>query len=268
MPELPEVETVVRELKDIEGKTFNRLISYWDKTIEEPVKGFLKALHGRKINRVFRRGKYICLEIDSGDFVTVHLRMTGKLVFEPTERDMNYVRVEFIFKDKSKLYFIDIRKFGRIKRWPVKEPFLPTLGPEPLREEDVYEALKSCRSTRDIKKVLLDQSVLTGVGNIYADESLFLSRIHPLTSLQKVSSVKLKKLSVVIPQVMHAAINNMGTTLSDYRNTKNVGGENQNYLRVYGQTGLPCSVCETSIKKIVVGQRGTHFCPKCQKLSK
>ena len=183
MPELPEVETVVRELKDLEGKVFKNLHADWDKSIEGDTHVFKEHVLGQKINEVFRRGKYICWLLESGDIITVHLRMTGKLVFNPSERDKNYIRVSFSFKDKSKLEFVDIRKFGRIKRWPKEDDFLPALGPEPLEYEDVWQALKTCKSQREIKKVLLDQSVLTGVGNIYADESLFLARIHPLRKI-------------------------------------------------------------------------------------
>lgn len=265
MPELPEVETVVRELKGLEGKKISKVLAHWDKTIEGDTRKFNQAVRGCKISRVYRRGKYISLQLDSGAHITVHLRMTGKLIFHPNERDKNYVRAEFIFSDRSKLTFVDIRKFGRIRFWPGQEPFLPKLGPEPLEQMPVYEALSRCRSQKEIKKVLLDQAVITGVGNIYADESLFLAGIHPQKGLAEISPSKLKKLSKVIPEVMHRAIANMGTTLSDYRNTKNMGGENQNYLNVYGQTGEPCSKCSSPIVKIVVGQRGTHFCPRCQR---
>lgn len=267
MPELPEVETVVRELTSLEGKIFRSVQAHWDKSVEGETSFFQSTISGQKIEKVFRRGKYICLSLHRGDVISVHLRMTGKMVFEPSERDLNYNRVEFAFKDQSKIYFIDIRKFGRIKLWPKSEPFMPDLGPEPLESDDVLEALKNCRSQREIKKVLLDQSVLVGVGNIYADESLFLSKIHPEKTLKEISSQKLKTLSKTIPEVLHRSINNMGTTLSDYRNTKNVGGENQNYLMVYGQTDQPCKTCGSKIKRILVGQRSTHFCPRCQKRS-
>lgn len=265
MPELPEVETVVRELKGLAGKKISKAIAHWDKTIEGDTSLFNDRVGKIKISEVYRRGKYIAIKLSSGDHITVHLRMTGKLIFKPDTRDENYIRAEFVFSDRSKLYFVDVRKFGRIKLWSKAEPFLPKLGPEPLEEKNVFEALKNSRSQKEIKKVLLDQAVITGVGNIYADESLFLAGVHPQKKLHEISRVKLKRLSQVIPEVMHRAIDNMGTTLSDYRNTKNMGGENQNYLNVYGQTGQPCTKCGSEIIKIVLGQRGTHFCPKCQR---
>jgi len=266
MPELPEVETVVRELKSLEGKFFSRVVVHWDRTIEGSTVEFLEQLRRKQIAVVFRRGKYICIELNTGDRITIHLRMTGKCIFEPSERDRNYSRVEFIFSDRSTLYFVDTRKFGRIKWWPKQEEFLSQLGPEPLESEAVLKAFLSCKSNREVKKVLLDQAILAGVGNIYADESLFLARIHPMMPFVEVSRLKLKRLAETIPVVMRQAIENMGTTLSDYRNTKNMGGENQNYLKAYGQTGEPCCRCKTKIEKIVIGQRGTHFCPRCQTL--
>jgi formamidopyrimidine-DNA glycosylase len=265
MPELPEVETVVRELKGLEGRKISKVLAHWDKTIDGDTDQFNQRVRLQIISKVYRRGKYISIMLSSGDHITVHLRMTGKLIFQPNARDKNYVRAEFVFSNRSKLYFVDVRKFGRIKLWPKEEAFLPKLGPEPLEQSDVIQAFLNCRSQKSIKKILLDQSVLTGVGNIYADEALFLAGIHPEVCFQKVSRLKLKKLSEIIPEVMHRAIANMGTTLSDYRNTKNMGGENQNYLNVYGQTGEPCFKCGSPIVKIVVGQRGTHYCPKCQK---
>lgn len=264
MPELPEVETVTRELLHLKGDVFKAVKAHWPKSLECGEAEFKKKVVKHKIKKVFRRGKYICFEFENGYFLTIHLRMTGKVLFECSERDKNYNRVEFNLEKHGKLYFVDIRKFGRISLWK-PDSFLPNLGPEPLEQGVVFKALKAHKGSREIKKVLLDQKILAGVGNIYADEALFQARIHPEKSVPDVSSQKLKKLSEVLPVILENSINLMGTTLSDYRNTRNIGGENQNYLKVYGQENEPCLECGTKIKRIVIGQRSSHFCPKCQK---
>lgn len=265
MPELPEVETVVRELHHLEGKQPLDLEVHWDKTIEGDTSTFRKALKGSTIEKVSRRGKYIVFYLDGGERFWVHLRMTGKLIFDLSPKDLKHLRCTLEFSDGSQLHFVDIRKFGRWAWVASDQALLPQLGVEPLNAEDVLGALKQHKSRREIKKVLLDQGVLAGVGNIYADEALFRARIHPACPLPRVSGPKLKALAQAIPEILLASIDNMGTTLSDYRTTRNIGGENQNYLRVYGQTGQVCEACTSTIEKIELGGRGTHFCPRCQK---
>lgn len=267
MPELPEVETVVRELSEIEGKTVKTTSVLWDRSIEGSSKQFQKDIKGDTIKSVTRRGKYICINLGSGNIVTVHLRMTGKLVFKPTEKDKNYTRVVFTFKDSSMMSFVDIRKFGKIKWWPKEEAFLPKLGPEPLLSKDVKAALSGLRTQRPVKSVLLDQQIIVGIGNIYADEALFLSGVHPMLPAAKLEPEHIKKLSHAIPKILKQSIKRMGTTLSDYRTTKNIGGENQNYLNAYGQDGLECKTCSATIEKITIGGRSSCYCPQCQVLN-
>ncbi|MCP5052103.1 MAG: DNA-formamidopyrimidine glycosylase [bacterium] len=266
MPELPEVETIVRELKPvITGKTVAAVSILWQPTVEGDLTHFSQVLTGNKITRIQRRGKYLCFFLSNGPCMTIHLRMTGKLVFEPDNRDQNYIRVAFGFADGSGLYFVDIRKFGRIKLWSPSEPLLPRLGPEPLEEKTVLEALRGRESKRAIKTFLLDQGVLAGVGNIYADEALFLAGIHPLTPAFRVSQPKMKKLSRHIPVILKKAIENNGTTISDYRRTDKMEGRNQFFLKVYGRAGQPCPTCGRTIKRIGVNNRSSHFCPRCQR---
>ena len=266
MPELPEVETVVRELKVLESGKIEQLHVYWPRTLEGSPTNFQKNLCGSILSKIFRRGKYLVFESDKGFAFTIHLRMTGKLIFNPAPKDLPYVRVRLDFSDGRQLYFVDVRKFGRWKLWPKSDELLPDLGPEPLNKKSVREALSQLKTSREIKKVLLDQSVLAGVGNIYADEALFAAKVHPCRPANKLTTENIHALATAIPAILKASIKNMGTTLSDYRNTKNVGGENQHYLKVYGQTGRPCSICSSAIEKMTIGQRSSHFCPSCQVL--
>lgn len=266
MPELPEVETVVRELQPaISGKTFTGVDIVWHKTVTGEPGVFLEAVKGRTIDTVSRRGKYICFNLDSGECVTVHLRMTGKLVFKPGEKDKNHIRTVFYFSGGTALYFVDSRKFGRIKRWPQRGKLLPNLGPEPLDRENVWTVLANITSTRAIKTVLLDQTVLAGIGNIYADEALFLAGIHPETPASKVPKTRIKKLSGCIPDILEQAIINKGTTISDYRNADQSRGSNQFYLKIYGREKKACLSCGTGIKRMVINGRSSYFCPKCQR---
>ncbi len=265
MPELPEVETIVRELWPILcGKTIEKIQVLWPRTVYNDEKGFTEALTNNPIVNVERRGKYICLLLEKGETLTIHLRMTGKLVFQTAEKDLKHTRVILQFTDGAILYFIDTRKFGRMQLWPATQPLLTGLGKEPLEEKTVFQALSVLKSRRAIKTILLDQRVLAGVGNIYADEALFRAGIHPLTPAHKVSKPKLKKLSHHIPEILLAAIENKGTTISDYRRTDRQAGNNQSFLKVYGRHHQPCFTCQTPIVRLTINARGSHFCPKCQ----
>lgn len=264
MPELPEVETVVRELKVLEHCLISNIEIFWPRSIEGSNQNFSKKIAGTQLTQLFRRGKYLVFETN-GDFsFTVHLRMTGKLIFKPAEKDLPYVRVRLDFSDGQKLYFVDVRKFGRWKLWPKSQALLPDLGLEPLDKKSILKALTGLKTQREIKKVLLDQRILAGVGNIYADEALFAAKINPCRPAHSLTPSNIQALAIAIPSILKASIKNMGTTLSDYRNTKNMGGENQHYLKVYGQTGIACGTCGSIIQKILLGQRGCHFCPSCQ----
>lgn len=266
MPELPEVETIVRQLQPVvTGKSVKAVSILWHRTVTGDHDKFKAALIGSRLIRIARRGKYICLFTGTGDCITIHLRMTGRLKFQLDEKEKNYTRAVFDFQDGSSLYFIDVRKFGRIMLWPKGSPLLPQLGPEPLEETPVFAALSGLTSIRAIKTVLLDQTVLAGVGNIYADEALYLAKIHPATPAAKVSKRKLKTLSRFIPEVLQSAIHHDGTTIIDYRSTGGSEGRNQFYLNVYGRIGQPCGSCGTEIQRIRLNNRSSHFCPKCQR---
>jgi len=265
MPELPEVQTIVNELIPIfEGKTLKSVTVLEKRSIDREPEAFTNALENSRIIRIFRRGKYLCFTQENGSHLTIHLRMTGKLLQHPAEKDKKYIRVKFAFEENFNLYFVDVRKFGHMKLWPAGDDLLPKLGPEPLKSQVILDTLRSLNSTRFIKTILLDQYVLAGVGNIYADEALFAAGISPQARLREIKASALKKLSRELPRILKEAMNNKGTTLSDYRTPDSQSGNHQNFLKVYGRTNLPCYTCETPVKRIVLHGRSSHFCPTCQ----
>ncbi len=267
MPELPEVQTVVSGLDPVlRGNTIQDIHLLWPRSIEGDAAAVIRSLKNRRIHRVYRRGKYILIDFTGlpSYTVTVHLRMTGKLLFKLEEKDVPYVRVEFKFQGGDALYFVDIRKFGRIKLWQPGETLLPCLGPEPLDESTVYCVLSGLKTGRAIKTVLLDQRVLAGIGNIYADEALHLAGIHPLTPANTMPESKQRILGCTIPRILKEAIDHKGTTLSDYVTPDNRRGEHQEYLYVYGREGDTCKGCATPIVRLCINGRSSHFCPECQ----
>ncbi len=266
MPELPEVETIVRQLRRrIRGKTIASTRVHWPRSVQGPNEEFRRRVRGWTIAAVTRRGKYIGLEGEDGTFFTIHLRMTGKLVSELAAGDRKHLRVQFTFSDGTALHFVDARKFGRVRLWPCRGESCPGLGPEPLREQAVLAALRRLKTARPIKAVLLDQAVLAGVGNIYADEALFAAGIHPVTPAAVLSVEQQKRLADAVPRILKLAIGRRGTTLRNYRTVADQSGENQEHLNVYGRAGKPCLVCGTPIEKIRISGRSSHFCPRCQK---
>ena len=262
MPELPEVETVVRTVRPhIVGRTILEAKFTSQHVVKGDRKAFAERLIGRKIESVQRRGKFICVSLDQGS-LSIHLGMTGNL-FVAEEKHGKHTYGEFRF-DQGILLFNDPRQFGKIE-WSAGEPKRASaLGPEPLgiSLEDFRARLKR---KAHIKPLLLNQKFLAGVGNIYADESLFASGIHPLTSAAKISAPRAARLHHAIQSILQDAIDAHGSTISDYRTALGDEGGYQQKHKVYGREGEPCVVCSTPIRKVVVGQRGTHFCPACQK---
>jgi len=268
MPELPEVETIVRQLRrQIVGKTIDSLRLSWPRSISGSKSEFRGRVRGLTVAGVSRRGKYIGVEGEDGTFFTVHLRMTGKLVVGISAADRRHLRVQFQFTDGTGLHFVDARKFGRMRLWPCRGESCPGLGPEPLRQAAVLSALRGLRTRRPIKSVLLDQSVLAGIGNIYADEALFAAGIHPLAPAAALSLEQQKRLARAVPRVLRAAIGRKGTTLRNYRTVDDRTGENQEHLNVYGRIGEPCFVCGAPIERLRISGRSSHYCPGCQKMS-
>ncbi len=266
MPELPEVETIVRQLRrQVMGKSIAAVRILWPRTLAGSKREFRRRLLGMTVAGVWRRGKYIGIEGADGTYFTIHLRMTGKLVTDLSVPDRRHERARFTFADGSLLHFVDARKFGRLRLWPCRGESCPGLGPEPLREPVVLSALRGLRTRRPIKSVLLDQTILAGIGNIYADEALFASGIHPLTPASALSAEQQKLLAGFVPRILKQAIGRRGTTLRNYRSVDDRSGENQEHLFVYGRFGKPCLVCGTAIDRVRIAGRSSHFCPRCQK---
>jgi formamidopyrimidine-DNA glycosylase len=261
MPELPEVETVVRTVAPY--LTGRRILtaSFTSRFVTPGNRATLAArLAGRKVESVRRRGKFIVIGLDRGT-LAVHLGMTGRLLVagEPGE----HTHGVFTLEDGLLLYE-DPRQFGRIE-WSAGAPKrVARLGPEPLdiSLEDFRERLR--RKAR-IKPLLLNQTFLAGLGNIYADESLFAAGIHPLASAAKLSAPRAARLHQAIREILHEAIAQGGSSISDYVDANGQRGWFQIRHRVYGREDQPCLACGTPVRKILVAQRGTHFCPKCQK---
>jgi formamidopyrimidine-DNA glycosylase len=278
MPELPEVETLVRRLREpVIGRTIEDVTIYWKRTVARPApKEFARLLRGCTVQAIERRAKYLVFtlikhpernEVKSKDAVTptlfllIHLKMSGKLsVVEASAPLEKHDRVVFHLDGDQQLRFNDVRKFG--KMWVVLDPEEVTgaIGPEPLAADfnlPKFRALVQSRSGL-IKPLLLNQTFLAGVGNIYADESLWRARIHPLRRADSLSDAEIAALYRSIRQVLRTAIEDEGTDAGD-------GVIEGDYVpRVYGREGQPCYRCQQPLHKIVVGQRGTHFCPQCQ----
>lgn len=279
MPELPEVETICRLLREgcpnhppLTGMSIRSADLLWERTLASPTPlEFQQRLPGQSIQAINRRGKFLVFQL-SDDYLIFHLRMSGDLWVEPQEAEIATHHRLIINLDSRnsqaqagplRLAFNDTRKFGRV--WLAADPamVLGGLGPEPLEPsftaQDFYQRLQVAR--RQIKPLLLDQSFLAGLGNIYTDEALHLAKIHPLTPSNAISPAQAENLWSGIRQILQEGIRRNGSSIDwVYR-----GGDFQNYFRVYQRTGQPCPECGAIIERILVGQRGTHYCPGCQK---
>ncbi|MEI2617229.1 MAG: bifunctional DNA-formamidopyrimidine glycosylase/DNA-(apurinic or apyrimidinic site) lyase [Thermomicrobiales bacterium] len=276
MPELPEVETIRRTLEPLlTGKRIQSFELLWARTLAFPA--LTDARHsmiGTTIAGVRRRGKLVVLELDSGDLITIHLRMTGELLYRDagilpraTEREP-YLRAIFGLSPCAELLFYDTRKFGRISLYTreTSASLDTTLGIEPLDAGFTTAALAIIlRRERRLKSLLLDQHLIAGLGNIYVDEALFAARLHPLRPANTLGESEVAELRTAIVDVLSTAIAGHGTTLRDYRSGLGEPGTNQHRLHVYGKpAGSPCSRCGAPLARISVDQRSTTFCPECQ----
>lgn len=267
MPELPEVETIRRMLQpELQGRKIVGVRVLWERTLATPSPAEVTTgLPGQRIVTLGRRGKYLLIELTQ-DVLLIHLRMSGDLVLEPQHREPGkHHRFWLDLDDDRRLVFSDARKFGRVWVSAVPAEILCKLGPEPfdtdLTAEVLYNKLK--RTRRQLKPLLLDQTFLAGLGNIYCDEALHLARLHPQMPANRLTLEQSECLLRAIHQVLQEGIRRNGASIDwVYR-----GGEFQNYFRAYQRTGHPCPVCGTIIERLVVGQRGTHICPNCQQIS-
>ena len=287
MPELPEVETVRLGLAKLLPRLIIKDVWHdWKKGFPNAPADVARFMVGASVKSVHRRAKVLIIELSSGYSLVVHLKMTGQLVFvgkqrfgagHPNDSLVNKLpdkstRVVLDFTNGSKLFFNDQRKFGWMRLLPTVEvpeiDFLKTVGPEPLEDDftvDKFIERLQTRKNSPIKAVLLDQKVLAGVGNIYADESLFAAKIHPSTPVIKASRTKLVMLHGDLIAVLRLAIEKGGSTNRNYVNAEGKKGSYMSFAQIFRKEGQPCPRCGTIIEKIRVGGRGTHICPHCQK---
>ncbi len=277
MPELPEVETIMQRLRNgtsevppVSGQTIQSVEVTWARIIEEPdPQTFKQKLVGQTIQDVSRRGKFLHFSLDKGHLIG-HLRMSGDMRMEKRLSDSgeplpieNYDRVVINFRDRWRMAFSNIRKFGRMWYVQDSQTVLGDLGPEPLdpnfTPQRLFEILQSHH--RQIKPLLMDQKTIAGMGNIYTDEALFRAKIHPLRLSNSLSRSETDSLHTSIQDTLRQGIRQFGASVDwVYR-----GGDFQNHFNVYQKDGEPCPHCGTMLQKTLVGQRGTHFCPSCQK---
>ena len=270
MPELPEVETIRRELDAyIVDRTVRRATVLDPKlTLGVPVHEFEFRLVGQRVEAVDRRGKYLLLRL-SDRVLVLHLMMSGRVHLRPADAVQPHTRLILALDRDPALHFVDVRRFGRA--WALDEADLHTvigqLGPEPLDPDFDWRTLRDGFRNRTVavKSALLDQRKLAGVGNIYADEALFSARIHPETPVDHISTPKLKALAQGIVDVLESGIANHGTSFSTFETSRGTPGSNQDHLRVFRRTGQPCPHCARPIRRIVVAQRSTHYCSNCQR---
>lgn len=264
MPELPEVETVVRGLRGpLVGRTITGVTVTWPNSIKTPVPELKKRVLNQRVEAITRRGKYLQFHLSQGDTLLIHLKMSGDLLVEPSDDPLHHhVRTIFELDNGYQLRFKDMRKFGRVYLVDNPDQVVGKLGPEPLAADfsvEDFKALFRNRSGR-LKPLLLNQEFLAGVGNIYADESCFMARINPCRRVDTLSDEALERLYHAIRQTLKDGITYKGASLDDvYR-----GGEFQNHFKVYGRKNEPCLICGAAIQRIVLGGRSTHFCSQCQ----
>jgi formamidopyrimidine-DNA glycosylase len=277
MPELPEVETTARGLRPhlvgrliraVEGLDWPNMLP-----LNEPAE-LTAALPAQRIEAVERRGKYLLLRLSDGGALVIHRKMSGNLLLRPGEAPwQRHTHLVLALEGGSSLHFVDPRKFGRLYYFADDAElagFLAArLGPEPLGDLTPagLGALLAGRR-RQLKSLLLDQSFLAGLGNLYADEVLWEARLHPARTAASLSRTEVGRLWQAIREVLGRAIERRGTTLNDYVGALGEPGENQHFLEAYGRTGQPCRRCATPIERILIAQRGTWLCRRCQRLGR
>jgi len=275
MPELPEVETIKLNLKEkILGK---KIIDF--RVFDSKVANFIsKDIVGSEVSGIERRGKIIIIFLSSKKILLIHLKLTGQLIFQPKlpehyPKKEEFVRAVFCFEDGLNLYFKDLRRFGYLKLYDSDKkiediPELKKMGPEPFSSDFTVEYLRQQAKRmprRKIKQMLMDQEVVAGIGNIYADEALFQAGILPMRSAKELTASEWLKLKEAILKVLSLGLKYKGASVDRYLNAFGQKGSMDQHLAVYRRTGLPCIRCGEKIKRVSLGGRGTHYCPRCQK---
>ena len=273
MPELPEVETTVNDLKPyIVGKRVKSIDVLAPKIIAAPpVEQFQKGLSGRKIISLNRRGKFLVFKLDNEKYWIVHLRMTGSLILKKaTDEAEKFVRAIIHLEDGTAIQFRDMRKFGRMWLVDDENTVLGKLGIEPFSAEFTPAVLAQVLDNRQtpLKNLLINQTLIAGIGNMYADEALYQARIHPLQPAGSLTKAEIKRLYDAIRLVLQSGIRNKGASTETYLRPSGTKGQAHLEFQVAHRKGAECPVCGGPVERITVGQRGTFFCPKCQKLRK
>lgn len=272
MPEMPEVETVRCGLNSqVKGRKITNVEIRYPDLITGDVNQFIEFVTDATITDVGRRAKFLLIHLNNGYTIISHLRMEGRyrISADPSAIDKHSHAI-FTLDNGQKMIYNDVRKFGRMQLWNTDDldnnKSLQKLGPEPLSKPFTFALLKPriMRHHKDIKTVLLDQSVMSGLGNIYVDEVLWKAKIHPQTPSNHLSDTDIQNIIELSNQEMKKAIEAGGSTIRSYIDATGHKGNMQNSLKVYGKEGTPCPRCGTNIVKIKVSGRGTHFCPKCQ----
>ena len=269
MPELPEVQTILDSITPlILHRPIHDVSAPWPPVVDRPEWALFRAwMQGRQVVQARRRGKYMLFRLDDDRWLIIHLRMTGRMRIEPAGAPLRpHDRLIFHLDQNQEWRFEDQRKFGRVYLVEAPQDVVGKLGPEPLGPDFTpdYLAQALARRTAAIKSLLLDQRLVAGIGNIYADESLFRARIHPLRPGNSLTPNEIQALVQAIRDVLTQALAEMGTTLQTYRRPDGSVGAFQNSLQVFRRTGQPCPSCGTPIQRIIVGGRSTHFCPREQ----
>lgn len=274
MPELPEVETIRRQLsKAIVKKKINDVVIRWNKRLEPSKKKFTEQVIGRTIKNVERRGKLLRINLTGDRSIFVHLKMTGKLMLkDKDEKPTKHTHVILVLSGKHDLHWEDFRKFGYLKLLPGQEADAyvasRNFGPEPLDPSFTFEKFKMCLNAypnAKIKPKLLEQTCIAGIGNIYAVESLWSAKIHPLIKIKDIPEAKLQKLFQDLKRILKTAVADGGTSADNYHDVYGKEGGYVHKLKAYKQEGKPCPHCGTKLIKEKIGGRGTVFCPNCQK---
>ena len=269
MPELPEVETIARQLRarGVEGREILSVKVNWARTVEPlSVASFSRQVRGTTIDEISRVGKWMMFLLSSGKTIMIHLRMAGGFSMEPGQHD----RLVFKLSDGPTLHYRDTRKFGRWKLVDDPQEILAKLGPDALTRRFTQKYFREAMRKRHrmIKPLILDQSIVAGLGNIYADEALWEAKIHPERRADSLDDAELSTLFKAIKHVLAIGVKNRGTSLGDgktnYRDVEGEAGGHREKVKAYGRSGKPCVRCGTFLEKIVVAQRGTTFCPVCQ----
>jgi len=269
MPELPEVETVKNELlPHVIGRIITGITPFWEGIVREPsFEEFCSRIIGQKITGITRHGKYLFFSLSSDDLLIIHLKMTGSLIIgQNSSEPPKHTRAIIHLDNDTSIFFRDPRKFGLMRLVRDKDSVINKLGPEPLEDDFTLQVLARLLARRKapIKALLTDQALIAGIGNMYADEALFAARIHPLRSGESLTPEEIERLYHAIRRILWSAIDNKGASVANYFRPDGTPGTAHFEFKVAHGTGKYCANCGSPITRIVVRNRGTYFCPRCQ----